>query len=56
MEELSMTRSQAYALVGSGGLRAIQVGGRGQWRVDLAKLEAYIARACAETAAEIGRN
>lgn len=26
-----------------------------EWRVDLAKLEAYIARACAKTAAEIGQ-
>lgn len=44
MEELSVSKSQAYALVRSGDLRAIQVGGRGQWRVDLAELEAYIER------------
>lgn len=49
MEELSISRSQAYALVRSGDLRAIQVGGRGQWRVDLAELEAYIERAYTAT-------
>ena len=55
MEELSITRSQAYALVRTGDLRAIQVGGRGQWRVDLVELEAYIERAYRETAAEVAR-
>ncbi|WP_106507770.1 helix-turn-helix transcriptional regulator [Brachybacterium timonense] len=44
-EILSISRSQAYALVRSGDLRAIQVGGRGQWRVELTELEAYIERA-----------
>ena len=32
-EQLSVSASQAYALVRSGELRAIKVGGRGQWRV-----------------------
>lgn len=44
-EILSISRSQSYALVRSGDLRAIQVGGRGQWRVELSELDAYIARA-----------
>ena len=44
-EILSISRSQAYALVRSGDLRAIQVGGRAQWRVELTELEAYIERA-----------
>lgn len=52
-EILSISRSQAYALVRSGDLRAIQVGGRGQWRVELTELEAYIQRCYAKTAAEI---
>lgn len=52
-EALSISRSQAYALVRSGDLRAIRVGGRGQWRVELAELEAYIQRAYEATAAEI---
>lgn len=50
MEELSISRAQAYALVRSGQLRAIQVGGRGQWRVSLEELDAYIARSYEETA------
>lgn len=45
MDELSISKSQAYALVRTGDLRAIQVGGRGQWRVSLGELEAYIERA-----------
>lgn len=50
MEELSISKPQAYALVRTGDLRAIQVGGRGQWRIDLAEIEAYIQRAYGETA------
>lgn len=41
----SISSSQAYALVRSGELRAIQVGGRRQWRVELSEIEAYIERA-----------
>lgn len=53
-EVLNISKAQAYALVRSGELRAIQVGGRGQWRVEEAELEAYIERAYAATAAERG--
>lgn len=42
---LSISSSQAYALVRSGQLRAIRVGGRGQWRIEVTELEAYIDRA-----------
>ena len=49
-EILNVSASQAYALVRSGDLPAIKVGGRGQWRVEAAELEAYIARLYAETA------
>lgn len=49
-EALSVSAAQAYALVRSGELRAIKVGGRGQWRVEEAELEAYIQRMYAETA------
>lgn len=48
-ETLSISAAQAYALVRRGDLRAIQVGGRGQWRVEIAELEAYIERQYAET-------
>ena len=47
---LNVSASQAYALVRSGELPAIKVGGRGQWRVERAKLEEYIQQKYAETA------
>jgi excisionase family DNA binding protein len=50
-ETLNISSAQAYSLVRSGELRAIKVGGRGQWRVETSELEAYIQRAYAQTAA-----
>lgn len=50
-EVLSISAAQTYALVRSGALRAIKVGGRGQWRVESSELEAYIQRCYTETAA-----
>ena len=49
-ETLSISAAQAYALVRSGDLRAIKVGGRGQWRVESQELEDYIARMYDQTA------
>ncbi|WP_081608493.1 helix-turn-helix domain-containing protein [Crystallibacter crystallopoietes] len=46
-EELNISQDQAYALVRSGELPAIQIGGRGQWRVGADVFEAYIAEATA---------
>mgnify|MGYP001813823336 FL=1 len=46
---LNVSLSQARALVRSGELRAIQVGGRNQWRVEDSELEAYIQRMYART-------
>jgi excisionase family DNA binding protein len=43
-EVLNVSDRQAYALVRSGDLRGIQVGGRGQWRVEAVELEDYIKR------------
>lgn len=43
-EILNVTVRQVYALVRSGDLRGIQIGGRGQWRVENDQLEDYIAR------------
>ncbi len=48
-EILDVSAAQAYALVRSGDLPAIKVGGRGQWRVETSELEAYIERMYAET-------
>lgn len=49
-ETLNISASQTYALVRSGDLPAIKVGGRGQWRVEAIELESYIARMYTETA------
>lgn len=43
-EILNISSAQAYALVRSGELPAIKVGGRGQWRVETVELENYIQR------------
>ena len=48
-EVLDISSAQAYALVRSGDLPAIKVGGRGQWRVETVELEAYIQRMYEET-------
>jgi excisionase family DNA binding protein len=48
-EELNISAAQAYSLVRSGELPAIQVGGRGQWRVESSALEEYIQRMYAQT-------
>ncbi len=39
---LNVSASQAYALVRSGELPAIKVGGHGHWRVERTVLESYI--------------
>ena len=43
-EMLNISSAQPYALVRSGVLAAINIGGRGQWRVEVSELEGYIAR------------
>jgi excisionase family DNA binding protein len=48
-EVLNISSAQAYALVRRGDLKAIKIGGRGQWRVEASELEDYIARMYRET-------
>ena len=48
-EILNISSAQAYALVRSGELPAIKVGGRGQWRIEAYELESYIQRMYSET-------
>lgn len=48
-EILDISSAQAYALVRSGALPAIKVGGRGQWRVETSELEDYIQRMYTQT-------
>lgn len=47
-EILNISLSQTRALVKSGELKAIQIGGRNQWRVEISKLDEYIASRYAE--------
>jgi excisionase family DNA binding protein len=54
--ELNVSDSQVYHMVRSGELPAIKIGGRGQWRVERAKLEDYIARKYEETASWVEQN
>jgi excisionase family DNA binding protein len=55
-EELSVSMSQVYHMVRSGELPAIKVGGRGQWRIERARLEEYIDRKYGETAQWVQEN
>lgn len=41
-ELLNVSASQAYALVRNRELRAVKIGGRGQWRISEDDLEAYL--------------
>lgn len=52
-EILAISASQTYALVRNDELKAIKIGGRGQWRVEATALEEYIQRAYSDTAAWI---
>lgn len=47
-EILNISGAQVYALVRRQDLKAIKIGGRGQWRVETSELEAYIQRCYAE--------
>jgi excisionase family DNA binding protein len=48
-ETLNVSMAQVKALVRSGDLPAIKIGGRGAWRVEASVLEEYIQRLYAET-------
>ncbi len=50
-EYLKVSVPQVYALVRSGALPAVKIGGRGVWRVAKDQLEAYVDRLHAETRA-----
>jgi excisionase family DNA binding protein len=56
---LSVSVAQVYALVRSGTLVAVKIGGRGVWRVDRNELDAYVDRlheeALARSPATAGR-
>ena len=48
-EMLNISASQAYALVRSGELPAIKIGGNGHWRIEREVLETFIAAKYEET-------
>ena len=52
-EVLNISMQQAYALVRSGELPAVQIGPRRIWRVEATELEAYIQRLYAQTRTRI---
>jgi excisionase family DNA binding protein len=55
-EVLGVSGSQVYALVRKGHLKAIKIGGRGQWRVEAGELENYIQRMYDETQAYVEKH
>ena len=52
-ETLNVSLSQVKALVRSGDLEGVKLGGRGVWRVESSELEAYIQRQYADTQAQV---
>jgi len=48
-EIFNISSSQVYALIRSGQLKAVKIGGRGVWRVERSALEAYIEQAYRDT-------
>ena len=52
-DELNISVAQVRALIRSSDLKAIQVGGRGEWRVERVQLEAYIQQAYRRTRANL---
>lgn len=51
--ELNVSENQIRALLHSGELRGLQIGGRGLWRIGTADLEDFIAKAYERTASRI---
>ena len=52
-EILNTSLAQVTALVQRGEIRAIKIGGRGQWRVERVELEHFIERMYTETEAHL---
>ncbi|MFC2267295.1 MAG: helix-turn-helix domain-containing protein [Peptidiphaga sp.] len=51
---LNVSIGQVRTLIKSGDLPAIQIGGRGQWRIEAKELENYITRRYEATRKKIG--
>ena len=48
-DTLNVSPRQVRALLAAGDLRGIQIGGRGEWRIEDVELESYIARQYEQT-------
>ena len=55
-EYLNVSAGQVRTLIKTGQHPAIQVGGRGQWRIETDELEKYIQAAYAQTRQRIAEN
>ncbi len=55
-EYLNVSAGQVRTLINTGQLPAIQVGGRGQWRIEMDELEKYVQAAYAQTRKRIAKN
>lgn len=55
-EILAISMSQVRALVRSGELKGIQIGGKGTWRVEDTQLQDYIDRMYAQTEERLQRS
>lgn len=53
-ESLAISMSQMRALIKRGDIEGIQIGGRGQWRVEDVKLDEYIDRMYEEQQSQRG--
>ncbi len=53
---LSVSAGQVRTLIKNGEIPAIQVGGRGQWRIEESKLEEYIQHGYEQTRQKISAN
>ena len=54
-DELNTKHSTVRALIASGELPAIQIGGRGQWRIERSKIEDYVTAAYARARTDTAR-
>ncbi|WP_104181659.1 helix-turn-helix domain-containing protein [Arthrobacter sp. B0490] len=54
-DELNTKHNTIRGLIASGNLPAIQIGGRGQWRIERTKLEDYITGAYAKARTDIAK-
>ena len=52
-DELNTKHNTIRGLIASGDLPAIQIGGRGQWRIERTKLEDYITSAYAKARTDV---